>query len=560
MKWTIGRKIGATLGAALGVLILIGAVSYRSIAQLIEASAWVEHTHEVLSRTQSLLLTHKNAESAGRGFIITNNPNYLKPYRGAKEATQQTVARLRKLTSDNPAQQLRLDALEPLLTARFDAAARRVLEDRGKTLSEQIGSVTNQMTAAENALLARRATDELARARSTENTILVSLLLSLLVLGGAGVLLARNIAHPLSSLSVTATRISAGDLGVSLPAGTRTDEIGVLVDAFRNMTDWLRSMSRAAEAIAAGDLKSGVVPHSDSDALGRAFANMRNGLRHSTVQLRESASVLAASATEILAATTQVAATAAESASAVAETSVTVEEVKQTAQLSSQKARLVSENAQKAARTSQDGRQAVEECIEGMQRIQEQMESIADTVVKLSEQSQAIGEIVATVGDLAEQSNLLAVNAAIEAARAGEQGRGFAVVAQEVKSLAQQSKQATVQVRGILTEIQKAITGAVLATEQGSRSVEAGVRQSQQASDSIRLLSETIETGALAAIQIAASNQQQSVGMDQIATAMENIKLASVQNAGGTRQTEVAARSLHEVGQKLKELVHRYDV
>ncbi len=113
-----------------------------------------------------------------------------------------------------------------------------------------------------------------------------------------------------------------------------------------------------------------------------------------------------------------------------------------------------------------------------MKRIQTHMDSIAASIVRLSDQSQAIGEIIASVNDLAEQSNLLAVNAAIEAAKAGEQGKGFAVVAQEVRSLAEQSKQATAQVRNILGDIQKATSAAVMATEQGSKAVEAGVKQS----------------------------------------------------------------------------------
>ena len=135
------------------------------------------------------------------------------------------------------------------------------------------------------------------------------------------------------------------------------------------------------------------------------------------------------------------------------------------------------------------------ESIEVMNRIREQMESIAESIVRLSEQGQTIGEIIATVNDLAEQSNLLAVNAAIEAARAGEQGKGFAVVAQEVKSLAEQSKQATAQVRAILGDIQKATNSAVMATEQGSKAVEAGVAQSTQAGEAIRLLAESISGG-----------------------------------------------------------------
>jgi methyl-accepting chemotaxis protein len=188
------------------------------------------------------------------------------------------------------------------------------------------------------------------------------------------------------------------------------------------------------------------------------------------------------------------------------------------------------------------------------------MSSIADSIVQLSEQSQAIGEIIATVNDLSEQSNLLAVNASIEAARAGEQGRGFAVVAQEVKNLAEQSKQATVQVRAILGQIQKATTRAVLATEQGSKSVEAGTRQSRRAGDAITQLSESIIESAQAANQIAVSAHQQLTGMDQLSIAMESIKVATVQNAESTRQAEIAANNLHGLGLKLKTLVEQYKV
>jgi methyl-accepting chemotaxis protein len=276
-----------------------------------------------------------------------------------------------------------------------------------------------------------------------------------------------------------------------------------------------------------------------------------------TRQLRESINQLASSSSEILATTTQVASGSAETASAVSETTVTVEEVKQTAQLANQKARAVSDSAQKASQVSQSGRKSVEEAMQGMQRIQEQMESIAESIVRLSEQSHAIGEIIATVNDLAEQSNLLAVNAAIEAAKAGEQGKGFAVVAQEVKSLAEQSKQATTQVRTILGDIQKATSTAVLATEQGNKAVQAGVKQTTETGEAIRLLADSIVEAAQAATQIAASSQQQMVGMDQVALAMENIKQASVQNVAGTRQAEVAAQSLHELGKKLSDMIGR---
>jgi methyl-accepting chemotaxis protein len=190
-----------------------------------------------------------------------------------------------------------------------------------------------------------------------------------------------------------------------------------------------------------------------------------------------------------------------------------------------------------------------------MNRIKNQTESVADNIVKLSEQSQSISEIIAAVNDLAEQSNLLAVNAAIEAAKAGEQGKGFSVVAQEVKSLAEQSKHATNQVRTILSDIQKSIGSAVMSTEQASRAVETGVKQTTEAGESIRILSETITESAQAATQIAVSSQQQLVGMDQVGLAMQNIKQATDQNVGSSKQVETTAQSLHHLGQKLRQLI-----
>ena len=162
--------------------------------------------------------------------------------------------------------------------------------------------------------------------------------------------------------------------------------------------------------------------------------------------------------------------------------------------------------------------------------------------------------------DLAEQSNLLAVNAAIEAARAGEEGKSFAVVAEEIKSLAEQSKQGTAQVRTILSDIQKATSAAVMAAEQGGKAVEAGAAQSSQTRETIVALAASVAQAAQAAAQIAASSQQQMVGVDQVALAMENIKQSSAENAASTQQVETAARNLSEVGQRLQELVARYKV
>jgi len=275
-------------------------------------------------------------------------------------------------------------------------------------------------------------------------------------------------------------------------------------------------------------------------------------------EVKETINILAASSTEILAATTQVATGTAETATAISETSTTVEQVQQASKQSSQKAKNVADSAQRVVQIFQSGQKAVEDTISGMNKIREQMDSIALTVVRLSEQSQSIGGIIASVTDIADQSNLLAVNAAIEAAKAGEQGKGFAVVAQEIKNLAGQSKQATLQVRNILNDIQKVTGAAVMATEQGSKAVESGLKQSMQAGEAIRILAESSNEAVQAATQIVASSQQQVVGMDQIGVAMQNINQAGTETAVSMVQAEKSAKSLYELGQKLKVMIEKF--
>jgi len=264
---------------------------------------------------------------------------------------------------------------------------------------------------------------------------------------------------------------------------------------------------------------------------------------------------LASSASEILAATTQQASGAQEAAAAIQETATTVQEVKQTAQLSSRKALAVAELVSRTSETSKDGRRAVEQTVAGARDSKERMEAIARRVLEMSEQGQRIAEITATVTDVAEQSNLLAVNAAIEAAKAGEAGRGFAVVASEVKALAEQSKQATAQVRQILGEVQRATQAAVLATEQGVKASDAGDALARRTGEAIEVLNESLSEAAQSAQQIQVTAQEQVAGVDQVSLAMDNIKQVSTQNIAATRQMERAARDLNALAQRFRTLV-----
>jgi methyl-accepting chemotaxis protein len=396
--------------------------------------------------------------------------------------------------------------------------------------------------------------------RMTKSIIIYGSSFSIILIIIIGFLIVHNISGPLNEITKIATRIGEGDLDVELPVVERKDEVGILLQNFSSMIEALKRMANAAQKIAAGDITGSIVPQSEKDILGNAFLQMLNNLRRIMKDIMEGVNVLSSSASEILAVTTQVASGTAETATAISETTTTVEEVRQAAKLSAQKAKNVADSAQKLAQVSQNGQIAVDETVKGMNRIREQMDSIAQTVVRLSEQSQSIGGIIASVTDIADQSNLLAVNAAIEAAKAGEQGKGFAVVAQEIKNLAEQSKQSTSQVRNILNDVQKATSTAVMATEQGSKAVEAGVKQSALAGEAIRILTESSNEAVQATTQIVASSQQQVIGMDQIGVAMQNINQAGTETAVSMIQSEKAARNLNELGQKLKDLVERFKV
>jgi len=258
---------------------------------------------------------------------------------------------------------------------------------------------------------------------------------------------------------------------------------------------------------------------------------------------------------EVLAAASQVTASAVETATAITQAATTVDEVRQTSLLANQKATGLCDVSKDGETTAAAGRQAIGEIVDGMSHVRDQITAVAETVVRLSDQTKAADEIVQTTNMLAEQSNLLSVNAAIEAASAGEYGKGFGVVAEEIRNLATQSKQAAQQVRNILSDIGRATDAAVMATEQGTKTIELNLRRTADSSDAIEDLAGGVGRASLASQQIATSTQQQLVGMDQISQAMESINAAGAQNAAAARQMEGQAVRLDEAAAKLARLI-----
>lgn len=396
-------------------------------------------------------------------------------------------------------------------------------------------------------------TEELAN--STIRYFAVFSVIILIFIVFAVIYLNRMIARPLTEITKIAGMVAQGDLSVNVPQVDRKDEVGILWQTFGGMVLSLKEFAALANRVANNDLKAKAIPKSDKDVLAISLNSMVDSLNEFASRLVETINVLGSSSTQILSGTTQLAANASETASAIGETTSTIEEVRRTSEQSNSKSKEVLEISQRATDFSEAGKQSTEETINGINKIGRQMEIIADSIIRLTEQSRAIAEIISTVNDLAEQSNLLSVNASIEAARAGEHGKAFGIVAQEIKSLAEQSKQATAQVKAVLNDIQNAINSAVLATEQGEKIVEDGTKLAEQSENAISNLAETVSVAKDSAIQTSVITQEQLVGMSQIAMAMENIKAASIQSVTTTKDLESSARSLQQMSSKLKDSV-----
>jgi methyl-accepting chemotaxis protein len=342
-----------------------------------------------------------------------------------------------------------------------------------------------------------------------------------LVVALVGVGVSRTIARPVVDLAKQVNRVSEGDLTVRVAQTNRGDEIGSLAEAVRSMVDTLRGQ---------------------------------------VSQMREASGVMASASAEISATASHVAQNVGRTSAAVTESVTTAEEVRQSAKVSGSQAKGVSRSSAQAVKISDSGNTATEETLRKMNVIKGQMESIGATVVKLSDHARAIEQVIETVQDLAEQSNLLAVNASIEAARAGEHGKGFVVVAQEIKSLADQSREATERVRTILDENRRWVTAVVAATEQGRKAVDAGVEQAAAAGEAIKTLARNVSEGAKAAALVDASSEQQAAGAEQVALALAEIDKAAADNRAGADQLESAARQLLELAQRVEQLLSGYHV
>jgi len=544
---SIGNRIALGFGLSLLVLLVLAGVAFQGANQLTESTQGLLRAHEsvrAISEVRSLLV---EAESSQRGFLLSGEELYLMPYERARVSLKNDLALLRDLLGSDAQQQARLARLEPIIAERLARLAEgiRVRRDQnleggvkyvktghGERLMNQVREIIAEMLAAEQRRWDEQSVESRAMARRLLWVLATCTLLGLAIVAVGSYLVTRSITLPLHKLMIGAEQLGRGQLDHRIDV-RGSDEAAELARAFNQMAE--RRQQTEAQ-----------------------LAKQAEQREHTLRAVADFVNQLAGASAQILASTTEQVASAQEQGSAVTETVSTIEEITKTSEEAAGRARGVSDSARHAEEVGRNGRRAVEEAVAAMGGVREQVESIASRILALAEQAQAIGDIITTVNDISEQTHMLALNASIEASRAGEQGRGFAVVAAEVKVLADQSKKATGQVRQILGQIQKATHGAVMTTEEGTKSVAAATRIVSEAGAHIQTLADLLAQASLTAAQIAASANQQATGIAQIRQAMHDVNHATQQALQSSRHTERAMHDLNGMGQKLKGLLGEY--
>ena len=262
-------------------------------------------------------------------------------------------------------------------------------------------------------------------------------------------------------------------------------------------------------------------------------------LRSSDAELHRSTQAIYAAIEQQTEATTN-------QASAVAQVTSTLSELRQTSNQALEQSSALLSAAERSMEASARGADVVNSSVRGMGAVRERVEVIQERILALSDHTQQIGNIISTVNEIAEQSKLLALNASIEAARAGESGRSFSVVANEMRTLAEQSKQATRQVRQLLSDIREATGAAVVATEDGIAKVDEGQRLAEQSGQIMGTLSGVIAQSVDASRLIANASRQQGQGVTQVAEAMISIDQAVRSTADGMLRMRAVSADLNE--------------
>ncbi|MGJ4998775.1 methyl-accepting chemotaxis protein [Bradyrhizobium sp. HKCCYLS3077] len=551
MNLKTSRKIGAAFLLTIIVSLVANVVTWQNLGTLAQNNQWTVHTYQVIDTTKALVSAMVDAETGVRGFLVGGTDNFLEPYRNADAAFKTALKEVRQLTSDNAAQQHRLEQIETAAKGwRQDVAEKEIALMRnpqtiaearnleasgaGKKYMDGLRGLVKEVIDAEASLLHTRAEAADAALASSKMAIMVGgvvmaviALLSLLILNSA-------VTRGITSMTVAMGRLADQDLSVVIPYADRRDEVGEMAKAVQVFKDnAIRVQALEAEQ---KETERRQVEQRRRDMLDlanrfeQAVGEIVDTVSSASTQLEASAGSLSKTAERSQEMSTSVAAASEEASTNVQSVASATEEL--------------SSSVTEISRQVQESARMANEAVGQARKTNEQ-------VAELSKAAGRIGDVVELINTIAGQTNLLALNATIEAARAGEAGRGFAVVATEVKALAEQTAKATGEIGQQIGSIQTATNESVDAIRAISTTIE-------KLSEIASTIAAAVEQQGAATQEISRNVQQAASGTQQVSTNVVQVQRGASETGSASSQVLSAAKSLSRDSERLKTEIGKF--
>ncbi|PMK00879.1 CHASE3 domain-containing protein [Vibrio sp. 10N.261.55.A7] len=505
-----------------------------------EASGWVGHTYKVIGTTQEILASAVDMETGMRGYLLAGRAEFLEPYEKGKERFESLINKQKQTVSDNPAQVTLLDdmlttinewqsqVVESNINLRAQIGDAKTMNDmaqlvgeaRGKVYFDKFRQQIAEFIHIEDELMLVRQASAKASASNTNTTILVGMVVAIILGFSVSWLTLKSITVPVDEVAKGLSALANGDLTREVDIDS-LDELGMMA---RNYN---QAVSRTNKAM------KEVLSTTEEVTLGsKSILQANDDMAHELTQQSDQVTQIASS---------------------IEQMSLSIQEV-------ALKSADATTSAQNAGVTANSGGDIVKNTIGGMNSIDEAVTASSTSVQELGNRGSKIGEIIGVINDIAEQTNLLALNAAIEAARAGEAGRGFAVVADEVRTLADRTTSATKEIAHSIEAIQSETQAAVEGMESGTAYVKEGLELAHKAGVSLDDIVEGAQEVASMIDSIAAAAEEQSQASSEVS---KNVESVSEVSRHANEQASLAAMSARELEQKaetLKALVGQFKV